>query len=216
MKRFKILLLLTFITIIFSLEANSQCPPGWSSTSVQYGPEPNTGCYYQVDFCYICQVTTSGTESTLRITKIKPLGRCASNPPDADWLRTEIWDTYFNYCTIEPCTTSCIKVIIEYPICFQWHTEGWIIDGQYHYWSWLDPCPEADPSNPVNTYCQSTSFLCLQNGQVIACPNNPTTTYQMINYLSCQANAIPEPTQFNPDFEGEKPTSECFKYETCP
>jgi hypothetical protein len=215
MKRVKIILLLAFITLLFSLDAKSQCPQGWSYTSIQFGPEPYTGCYYQVEFCYLCHLVVGNPAGTLKVLSIKPIHTPPNPPgciaPDRDWLLTKIWDQYFNFCTVPPCSTGYLLTIIEYPVCFKWFTNGSYYNGQYHYYSWLEAC------NSVNGYCQVTRKVCLDNqtGLVISYPGDPVIHYQLYN-LSCQTTPIPEPTQFNPDFDYTKETSSCFQYVNCP
>ncbi len=209
MKRFLLLsIIISFIAIFFtsSVEVKADCPTGWSYTSLQFGPDPS-GCTFQVDFCFKCGMT-GGDPSNLKVLNIKPLNGCIA--PDKDWLVNEILKSYSEFCTVPACENGCLTTIIEFPLCMQWHTYGSLINGEYSYYSWLEACQGSG-------YCQITAKICrdYQTNWIVDCPNDPVKQYQTIN-LNCPVTPIPEPTQFNPDFVGEKVTSECFKYYTCP
>lgn len=124
---------------------------------------------------------------------------------------------YGRFCTVPACDDEngqidCdggyLELILEYPLCFQWHTFGRFDGTEWHHYSWLESCLNSG-------YCQMTSRICrdYSSGLIIKCPEYETT-YEMIN-LNCQTTEIPPPP-FDPPFEGERVTSECFKKYTCP
>jgi hypothetical protein len=175
---------------------------------MQFGPDPS-GCYFQVDLCYKCGITGQDP-SNLKVVEIRPVLNENCIAPEKDWLINKIYEIYSSLCTVPPCNSGCLISIIEYPLCFQWHTIGTIINGNYSYTSWLEPCLNSG-------YCQVTAKLCrdYETNQIIICPSDPLVTYEEFN-VNCPNVEIPKPTQFSPDFIGERITSPCFKYETCP
>lgn len=196
-----------FIAIIFILSfvANAQCPLGWNYVSLPFGPDPS-GCTFQVDICYKCGIT-GADPSNLKVLNIKPLNDCYA--PDKDWLIDQLNYNYSIFCAVPPCDEGCLTTIIEFPLCFQCHTKGIYNNGIFTYLSWYEACPGSG-------YCLVTNKICREylTNSIIKCPGW-VTTFQTIN-LNCPQNYIECPEEFDPDFEGERVTSECFKLYTCP
>lgn len=194
-----------FVFFLSVLANAQQCPPGWNYVSLPFGPDPS-GCTFQVEFCYKCGIT-GADPSNVKVLNIKPLNGCMA--PDKDWLISQIRSNYSIFCTVPACDDRCLTIIIEFPLCFQCHTFWGYYGGTYHYTSWYEACPGSG-------YCLITDKICkdYQTNQIIKCPGW-ITTYQTFN-LNCQTEHIDCKTQFNPDFEGERITSECFKLYTCP
>ncbi len=198
--------------MLFSVKAMAQdeCPPNWNYVSLPIGPDPS-GCEFQVEFCYKCGITGAGP-GNLRVKNIKPIHPeqgCVA--PDSEvWLINQLLKFYGQNCTVPPCSTNCLEVIVDKPLCFQWHTFGYMVGDDYHYYSWEEVCLGSG-------YCQETYKICRDyqnNNQIISCPGW-VVTYQEFD-VNCQEDDIEEPTEFENDFTGEKITTECFQLWGCP
>lgn len=211
MKVFNFIYVCIFVFLISSV-ANAQCPPGWNSYSLPFGPDAS-GCTWQVDFCTKCVV--SGTSpSNIRVLNIKPVppsSGCLA-PLDPNWLIDKLLNYHYTSCFPIPCDEGCSKYLIEIPSCWQCTTEGNLYQGNYIYTSWYAPCLGSG-------YCQITTKVCKETIPpylVKKCPgwNN---TYEEINPNNCLP-IIPRPdcpTEFEVDFEGTLPTGPCIKLFEC-
>lgn len=203
------LLLTCIFAVLFSVSAYAQCPPGWNTYSMPFGPDPS-GCTWQVEFCTKCSVTGVNPLSikVLNIAPVPPGGGCLG--PDKDWLVDQLINHVYSVCITKPCDEGCTTYIIEYPSCWQWRTRGNLNQGVYTYTSWYAPCPGSG-------YCQITTKRCKDPnppGYIIPCPDWDDI-YQEYN-VTCPDIVFPdEPTEFDPDFEGEMQTGPCIKLYDC-
>jgi len=215
MKNFILKSIFAFVLIIIgsSITAYAQCPPGWTYTSIAFGPDVS-GCTWQVEMCHKCGLTGSDPNN-LRVISIKPANPqtpCSTYSPNQDWLRAQVEALHLSLCTVPPCSLGCRDFILEFPLCVQWVTYGWQdANLDYHYSTWLEYCADGD-------YCQLKQKRCNDYSTnpmlQIPCPVNPGITYTLIEG-TCQEPAIEMPGPPTYDFVGRLPRSECFKKYSC-
>jgi hypothetical protein len=200
--------------IFETISVNAQCLPGWNSTTLTFGPDPN-GCSWIIEFCYKCGI--SGADpANVKVMDIKPANPrspCPNWTPDETWLRSQFMPHYALFCDIPPCSTGCRILTLEFPICYQWSTFGWQNpDLSYHYKNWKTPCINGD-------YCIVTWQVCRdeQTLDIIKCPNSPDPNYQRIEYTCNRNSPWPsEPGEPSVHFTGWLQNSECYKEMDCP
>lgn len=198
------------IVFLISFAANAQCPPGWTPQTIVFGPDPSL-CSWEVEFCTKCDVT-GASPSVIRVLNIKPIplgGGCLA--PDKDWLVNQLINYYYTSCTPKPCSEGCTTYLVEIPSCWQCTTLGNFYQGNYIYTSWYAPCPGSG-------YCQITTKVCKSSipPYLIEKCSGWTDTYEEFDVNCPIMEPHPEcPTEFEEDFEGERPTGLCIKLYNC-
>jgi hypothetical protein len=213
MKNFsrRVVLLFVILAFLFSVSVERalsvECPFGHVAKTRTFGPDAN-GCEWEVVTCVACAVTHFDP-TLLKVVSVTSTNGCDLADLDQSWLLIQLKLFLFNYCSsIKPCKDGCTRVSIQLPLCYKWHSKGWIdINNIYHFESWLEYCNDEKD----NSYCEVNFGICVDN------TTTPPTYIECIKQSkiprnpACIAGEIPKPSAPFPNYIGEF-YSVCFQH----
>lgn len=186
---FKISVVLAFCfgVMLTQQSVYAQCPFGWT---YEVRPYTINGCTYNVTICYKCS-PTGANPATVKVLNIDQNG-CP--PVSIDDVMLAVISDYHNLCSVQPCGGDCslqMSLFIEVPSCWQWYYNMNLINGQWRYYAWREPCSERT--------CGRLFKVCFDQltGKTIVCPGWDVikTSYG----AACpNTNKIPWPEFFDP------------------
>ena len=150
-------LMMFVVCVLFFYTQNTkaiECETGWQSFSFQ-AVDPNTGCNYAFEFCYICNGAGPSLNGSIRYNDPIPLDdNCGT--ADYDWANDQIVDQYVNLCQIPPCDQGTLQMTHELPLCRKWiHTAYENPPGTWHINDYKQTCLDSD------YLCVTTYEICI-------------------------------------------------------